>query len=366
MSEYFFSARQLTVGYDGVPLIHDIQFDLRRGEIVTLIGPNGAGKSTILKSIARQLKLLGGDVFIGGEPLREMNSRALARRMAVMLTERAQPELMTCREVAALGRYPYTGRLGLLTPEDERRVDEALTAVQAAELSDRDFSAISDGQRQRVLLARALCQDPEILILDEPTAFLDIHHKLKLLDILRRLARERGIAVILSLHEIDLAQKLSDRILCVKGDTIARCDTPEAVFQDDFIQWLYGIESGSYDPRFGSVELPPSGGAPDTFVICGGGAGIPVFRQLQRERRPFIAGILHENDVDYALAQRLASQVITEKPFHPIGDEALHRALTLMETCPHVIHAPVPIGPMNASLQILIDRARTVPDYRKL
>ena len=126
----------------------------------------------------------------------------------MVLTERLKPELMTCHDVVATGRYPYTGRLGILSKEDELKVDQAMEAVHAQELGSRNFQEISDGQRQRVLLARAICQEPEIMILDEPTSFLDIRYKLELLGILRNMAKEKGITVILSLHEIDMAQKM--------------------------------------------------------------------------------------------------------------------------------------------------------------
>lgn len=134
-----------------------------------------------------------------------------------MLTERMKPELMTCHDIVATGRYPYTGRLGILSREDERKVDEALEAVHAQELGIRNFQEISDGQRQRVLLARAICQEPEVMILDEPTSYLDIRHKLELLAILRKMAKENGITVIMSLHEIDLAQKYRIRLSVSKA-----------------------------------------------------------------------------------------------------------------------------------------------------
>ena len=155
MSDFYFTTRQPTVGYDGVPLIHDITVDIARGEIVTLIGPNGSGKSTILKSITRQLRMVGGQVFIESEELRKLSYKDLSTRMAVVLTERMKPELMTCRDIVATGRYPYTGRLGILSAADEEKVEEAMAAVHVLELRNRDFNAMSDGQRQRVLLARA-------------------------------------------------------------------------------------------------------------------------------------------------------------------------------------------------------------------
>ena len=213
MGEYYFHLDQLTVGYNGKPLIDQIQVGIHKGEIVTLIGPNGSGKSTILKSITRQLKILGGKVLYEENDLHKLSYKELSTRMAVVLTERMRPELMTCHDIVATGRYPYTGRLGILSREDEDKVDEAMRIVHAEELGSRDFNAISDGQRQRVLLARAICQEPEIIVLDEPTSFLDIRHKLELLSILRSMAIEQGITVIMSLHEIDLAQKIADQIL---------------------------------------------------------------------------------------------------------------------------------------------------------
>ncbi len=359
MDELYFRTSDLSVGYNGKSLIHDINFEIRRGEIVTLIGPNGSGKSTILKSITRQLKLIGGKVWVRDEELEKLDYKTLATRMAVVLTERMKPELMTCRDVVSTGRYPYTGRLGLLTAEDEDKVTAAMERVHALELADRDFDAISDGQRQRVLLARAICQEPEIIVLDEPTSFLDIRHKLELLSILRSMAKEKGITVIMSLHEIDLAQKISDKIMCVKGETIEHFGTPDEIFRPEIINDLYGIREGAFNITFGSVELPRPAGTPKTFVISGCGSGTPVFRRLQKEDKPFYAGILWENDLDRQVAGSLAAEVVTEKPFMPVSDETYDRALALMKTCDTVICTEFPIGETNRRLAELIEEARS-------
>ncbi len=358
MAEIYFSTKDLAVGYDGKVLIHDISIEIQKGEIVTLIGPNGSGKSTILKSITRQLKTIGGSVWIQSEELDRISQRELAKKMAVVLTERMRPELMTCRDIVSTGRYPYTGRLGLLTPEDEEIVSRAMERVHALELSDRDFNAISDGQRQRVLLARAICQEPEIIILDEPTSFLDIRHKLELLSILRSMAREKGITVIMSLHEIDLAQKISDKVICVKGEIIARHGAPEDVFSEKVIRDLYSLEQGSYDPDFGSIELPPPEGEPEVLVVSAAGTGIPVYRLLQAEGTPFLAGVLFTNDVDYSVARHLASGIIAAPPFRAIGEDVLAEAGQAVERCRLVIDAGVEIGPGNAGLSGILDAAR--------
>lgn len=358
MGNYYFHLEQLTVGYNGKPLIDNIEVGIQKGEIVTLIGPNGSGKSTILKSITRQLKILGGRVFYEEQNLHQLSYKEISTKMAVVLTERMHPELMTCHDIVVTGRYPYTGKLGILTREDENKVDEAMRIVHAQELGNRDFNAISDGQRQRVLLARAICQEPEIIILDEPTSFLDIRHKLELLSILRNMAKEKGITVIMSLHEIDLAQKIADKILCVKGDHICQYGTPENIFQEQTIREIYEIDKGFYDPCFGSIELPKVQGEPEVFVIAGAGSGIPIYRKLQKENKAFATGILYTNDMDYQLARLLASEIVTETPFEEITQEHLEEALQLMARCKQIICTEVPIGSSNQRMQQLIEAAK--------
>ena len=271
MSGYYLHTEHMTVGYDGKPLIEHIEIGVRRGEILTLIGPNGSGKSTILRSMIRQLKLIAGTVVLDGQSMADMKEGDIAKRLSIVMTERIKAELMSCYDLVATGRYPYTGRLGLLSEADHAVVREAIRTVHGSEFADRPFTQISDGQRQRLLLARAICQEPEVIVLDEPTSFLDIRHKLELLDILKNLVREKNVAVVLSLHELDLAEKVSDRVVCVAGNRIDRCDTPENIFQDDYIAHLYGIEKGSYNALFGCPELSAVRGEPRVFVIGGGG-----------------------------------------------------------------------------------------------
>ena len=357
MKDYL-RTEHLDVGYGGDPVLTDICLHVKRGEIVTLIGPNGAGKSTILKSIIRQLSPMGGTVYLDGETMAGMKEGEIARKMAVLMTDRVKPELMTCWEVAAAGRYPYTGRFGILTPEDRKRVDEALALVHGEELAGKDFRTVSDGQRQRVLLARAICQEPEVIVLDEPISFLDVRYKLELLDVLKRLARERKTAVLLSLHELELAQKLSDYVVCVGNRAIERCGLPEEIFTSDYMAELYGITAGSYQPEFGCLELTAPGGAPQVFVIGGNGTGIPVYRRLQRKGIPFAAGILFENDVELPVARALASQVITAAAFEPMGEETYRKAETLMDSCPQVVCALKEFGSLGEMNRRLAERAR--------
>ena len=204
MNDYLKTAG-LSVGYDGKALIRDVALSVQRGKIVTLIGPNGSGKSTILKT----------------------------------------------------GRYPYTGRLGILREEDKKIVEDSLRQVDALDFADKPFQAISDGQRQRILLARALCQQPELIVLDEPTSYLDIRYKLELLSILKRMVREKNLAVLMSLHELDLAARVSDTVVCVAGDRIDKVGKPEEIFTREYIAKLYHMEPGKYDACFDTLEFVP-------------------------------------------------------------------------------------------------------------
>ena len=358
MAEDYIWTENMTVGYGKTPLIRQIGIHVRAGEIVTLIGPNGAGKSTILRSVIRQLGLLEGTVYLDGMPMKGMGEREIAKRMSILMTERIHTELMTCEDVVGTGRYPYTGRMGLLTAEDRGKVREAMELVHAWDLASRDFSQISDGQKQRILLARAICQDPSVIVLDEPTSFLDIRHKLELLTILKDLVRRKKVAVLMSLHELDLAQKLSDYIVCVKGEYIERCGTPEEIFTSSYITGLYGITKGSYYAEFGCLEMEPVKGQPQVFVIGGNGSGIPVYRRLQRMGIPFAAGILHENDVDYPIARALASQVISEMPFEPIREETYDRAAEVLASCGQVICCLKEFGTLNDKNRKLAELGR--------
>ncbi|MDO4803410.1 MAG: ABC transporter ATP-binding protein [Lachnospiraceae bacterium] len=338
----------LTAGYGRSPILTNVTLTVNPGQILTLIGPNGAGKSTLLRTISMQLAPMAGSVYLGKESIHEMSPNAIARSMSLLLTDRIDPELMTCRDLVETGRYPYTGRLGILSGEDRTKADEALALVHAQEIADRPFRAVSDGQRQRILLARALCQDPGVLVLDEPTSYLDIRHKLELLGLLRKLVREKNISVIMSLHEIDLAQKISDFILCLKDGKIDKCGTPEEIFHDDYIKNLFGIEQGCYLTSCGSPELPKNPGKPEIFVIGGGGSAISTYRKLHRQGIAFAAGILHENDLEYPIACALANEVVAEKAFEPISDASFHRARALAASCKEVICCLKEFGTLNA------------------
>ncbi|ETP71461.1 ABC-type cobalamin/Fe3+-siderophore transport system, ATPase component [Lachnospiraceae bacterium JC7] len=245
---------RLSVGYGRKVLIGDIGLSIDEGEIVTLIGPNGAGKSTILKTIARQLEPVVGDVYIEGKPLSKLSFHELSETVSILLTERVDPELMTVRDVVEAGRYPYTGHMGMLQKRDEEVVEEALALCRITDISDRYFRELSDGQKQRVMLARTIAQEPKILVLDEPTSYMDIKYKLELLSLLKRLRDSRKMTILLSLHEFELAKVISDRIICVKDRDIIKVGTPEEILNRKVLCELYDISPENLEILLQSME----------------------------------------------------------------------------------------------------------------
>ena len=193
-------------------LIDRADFELEAGELVCLLGPNGSGKSTLLRTIAGMQRPLAGSVELLGHDVRTRTPEWLARHLSIVLTEPIDAGALTARELVGLGRYPFTDWLGRLTAVDRERIDAAIAAVGAEAIADRRVRSLSDGERQRVLIARALAQEPKLVILDEPTAYLDLPRRIETLGLLRRLVRENGVSVLLSTHHLDLALSHADRV----------------------------------------------------------------------------------------------------------------------------------------------------------
>ena len=252
-----FTAVEVRAGYAKKTVIDQVNLEVKRGEIVTLIGPNGSGKSTLLKTMTGWLDTQGGSILIEGRNMQELKGADIGKKMALLLTEKIKPELMTCFDVVCTGRYPYTGRFGILSEKDKEIAADAMKMVHIFELADRDFEQTSDGQKQRVMLARAICQDAPYLLLDEPTTFLDINYKLELMEVLKALAK-KGTGILMSLHELDLAGMISDKLVCVRSrrreeeaaagvqSWIDRIGSPEEIFSGNYLDELYGMAPGTY------------------------------------------------------------------------------------------------------------------------
>ncbi len=244
MNDFSLEIKNLSAGYKKSLVINDFSLTVSSGQIVSLVGSNGSGKSTLLKSISGQIPLLSGDIFINKKNLADFNEAARAKVISLLLSERIRPENMTAFELAAMGRYPHTGRFGFLTENDKKIVEKNLSDLDCLSFKERLFSELSDGQKQRVLIARALCQEPDILLLDEPTAFLDLKYKLKLLTLLQKKVEE-GMAVIMAIHEIELARSVSTKMVCMSAEGIKIAE-PRQV-DSAFIRDLYGITEADFE-----------------------------------------------------------------------------------------------------------------------
>jgi iron complex transport system ATP-binding protein len=343
----------LDVGYDRKAVIRGVNIDALRGQTICLIGPNGAGKTTILRTLAGMLAPVQGSVYINRDDIRDVSPKERARYMAVVLTDKPKMDLTSVYEVVSMGRTPFTDFFGRLGADDHRIVAESMQAVGAAELADRQFNSLSDGEKQKVMIARALAQEPQLIILDEPTSHLDIRHKIEVMSIINRLSNERRLTVILSLHDVDIAVKSCQNVLMVKDGQIVGQGRPEDVVGPGTIGSLYGINGASYDSLLGSFELCYQGPA-EVYVAAGAGSGVPFYRSLSRLGYGLATGILHRNDIDYQVASAMQLTVVSERSFTPISRQQVDAAMGLLGEASFAIDAGFPLGDYNReSLAVL-------------
>ncbi len=359
-------AVNLSTGYPGKgEVVRGVDISVKEGEIVAILGPNGAGKSTLLKTIASILKPLKGVVYVGreGSLVHSLKPSELAKKLSVTLTERINAGFMTGFEVVALGRYPYSDSFGRLKEEDVKVVMECLKLVNAEELADKPFSEMSDGEKQKIMIARALAQMPEVILLDEPTSFLDAKHRVEIMLLLRRIAR-RGVAILMTTHDVELALRLCDRVVLLAKGEIVGSGTPEDVLKDELLREVYGTEKAVFSQKTGTFEIRPDLKSSDVHVVCGGGSGVEVMRALARKGIAFTAGVLHEGDIDCCVAKACSLEVVVEEAFREIRDENLERARELAEG-KIVIDAGFPITNVNEKNLKVLEAGRTIVSMRR-
>ena len=226
----------LSVGYKvGHAVVSDINLALQSGKLASLIGANGVGKSTLLKTLTGFLPKLEGSLLLDGKDISEFSQRALARQISIVLTQKPDVQNLTVEEIIGLGRSPYTGFFGKLHANDQQIVDESITAVGIEKLKNRMIQTLSDGERQKVMIAKALAQQTPVIFLDEPTAFLDFSSKVETFQLLQRMAHEMGKLILLSSHDLELAVRFSDTLLQVNGDGLRTVSNEEVTHQMQMI-----------------------------------------------------------------------------------------------------------------------------------
>lgn len=257
-------------GYGARPVLQGFSLEVERGDFLAVVGPNGSGKSTLVRTICRAIRPQAGRVSLEGQDLSRLPARALARKMAVVAQETAVEFELTAHEVVALGRIPHLRPLRGESEQDRAVVRRAMALTNTADLAERLVTRLSGGERQRVMVARALAQEPEILILDEPTAHLDIAHQVELLDLTRRLNREQGLTVIAVLHDLNLASQYADRLLMLKAGRSWADGAPEAVLTEQNIMAVYGSRV--------KVIPHPVESRPHVLLLSREGASVGPFR----------------------------------------------------------------------------------------
>lgn len=263
-------------------VLSDVHVGLHAGDLVCLLGPNGTGKSTLLRTLAGTLQPLDGEVRLGADTLAQLSPREVARRIGVVLTDPVEVGLLSVYDLVALGRYPHTDWIGRLSATDRDAVEWALRVTRTDVFRDRRVGELSDGERQRVLIARALAQQPAVLLLDEPTAFVDLPRRVELTGLLRGLARETGIAVLLTTHDLDLALRLADTLWLLDPAGSVHIGAPEDLVLSGAIGAAFGTDELAFDRDSGTFR--PAHVAVATARVTGSGAAAHWARRaLERE-----------------------------------------------------------------------------------
>lgn len=244
-------ADNLFVGYGKNNVIKGAGVEVKTGEIVTIIGANGSGKTTILKTLARSLKPGEGNVYLDGKSIFSLDTKVLAKKMSILPQIHSVPEDFTVRDLVSYGRFPHLGVTGRLHPEDFHAIDEALCMTKMETLQHRLVTTLSGGERQRAWIAMALAQKPEVLLLDEPTTFLDISHQFELLELISRLNKEMGLTILMVLHDLNQAARYSNRLIVLKEGKVYRSGTPKEIINSDVLSEVFNIQVKIlHDPEY--------------------------------------------------------------------------------------------------------------------
>src|SRR5258707_12986359 len=328
--------------------------------MVGLLGPNGSGKTSLLRLVSGVLRPQQGKIILDGRELRDWGRRGIAQLIAVVPQELHVPFAFTVEQLVNLVRTPFVSLFGPGSRQDTLIVQDAMHAADITPLAGRIFNELSGGERQRVMVAMALAQEPKLLLLDEPTAHLDIKYQIEMLELVQRLNRETGVTVIAAMHDLNLAARYFPRLLLFQRGIVAD-GGPAEILEPHLLQRVYGVavQVGVMRGAEHLSVLPPGELLRDELgseqvlgvhVMAGGGSGALVMRALADARVVFSAGVLNIGDSDHTLALRLASEVITEQPFAPIAEATYQRLRQCLQAISLLIVCPMPVGPGNLIL----------------
>lgn len=369
------AADQIQIQYSpaALPVLKQFSLEIRPGVFTGIVGPNGSGKSTLVRALSRALRPASGAVLLEEADLyTDLSARDAARAIGVVPQDTAVSLEFSVREVVRMGRAPHLPRRPFASESaaDENIVSKAMEQAKVGELADRKITTLSGGERQRVLFARALAQQPEVILLDEPTAHLDLRHQTEILTLARDLAYRGGKAVLAVLHDINLAAAYCDTLVLISAGQIAAQGTPEEVLTAENLQAVYGarvwIRRHPVTGRPLVLSLPElaenegAGAKPKHIhVICGGGSGTPLLLALHSLGFRVTAGGLNDGDTDAEAARMLGIDYAHEASFSPLSERTQQKAAQLAASAEAVVLTEVPFGKANlANLAAALDLRR--------
>jgi len=345
--------KNIEFGYGKTKVLKSIDLNVEKGEFISIIGPNGAGKSTLLKTINNIFDEYDGNISIYGKNLKDYKRKELARIVSFVPQETYLDFEFSVEELIFMGRYPFQNRFKTDTINDYEICYKAMTLTNTLEIKDRLITQISGGERQRTLIAKALAQDPKIILLDEPTSHLDINHQIEVLEILKELNKTKDLTIITVLHDLNLASRYSDKLVLIKDGKILKTGSAQEVLTVSNIENAYNmnvvVELNKYTNS--PVVIPIEAKKrkknqlfPSIHLISGGGSGENIISRLFTEGIDFSVGVLNIGDSDWQLANSLKVKIIEEKPFSAIREETIQKNMELIRTKDIIVISQVPIG----------------------
>ncbi len=358
------SIKNLSFAYNQQKVLDDISFDIRRGSFISILGPNGAGKSTLVNIISKVLKNFTGEVEVGGSDIRDLNSKDLARMIAIVPQYTNPSFSFNVREMVMMGRHPYISRFGSEGSRDFEVVEDVMERTKIAGFAKRRFAELSGGEKQRVILAQALAQDSPILLLDEPTAHLDINFQIEFMNLFLDLNRKEKKTVIGIFHDINLAIQNSEKIILLKDGRIFKYGETAEIINRENLKKVFGSDVlVGKNPITGKLYISPifkpsldtgmlsraRGKASRIHIIGGGGAASPVISLLHEHGYGVSCGVINTFDTDLSTSKMLDIPYVVEAPFSPISLASQNKNLGFIKSSEAVILPEVEFGHGNFS-----------------
>jgi len=346
--------RDVDAYYGSKKVLASIDFNAAHGELLGIIGPNGSGKTTLLRTISRILRPRKGAILLDERAIEELNERDFACKFALVPQETAINFEFSALDIVLMGRNPHLRRWELESQKDIEIAKRCMELTNCWHLAYRRITELSGGEKQLVIIARALTQEPEVLLLDEPTSHLDINYQIEIMELLKRLTMQEGLIVIAVIHDLNLAAHYCDRLVLLHRGKVISIGTPESVLNTANIKDTFGVDAIVWrdavtNHRYvlpASVQNRYNDRERDTRIhlICGGGAGASLMHTLTEKGYRVTAGVVNLLDTDCEVAQHLGIPVVTEAPFSPIADKALHELMVMIQDADAVIVSDMPVG----------------------